>query len=49
LDEARGVIGTSQEMMAQGLNFDEFREEFLAVPWAVKKFWSEVAKKHGLK
>jgi len=48
-DETKGVIGTSQEMMAQGLNFDEFREEFLAVPWAVKKFWSEVAKKHGLK
>jgi hypothetical protein len=48
-EESRGMIGTSQEMMAQGLNFDEFREEFLAVPWAVKKFWSEIAKKHGLK
>ena len=47
-DEARGFIGTSQEMMIQGLTFDVFREEFLAVPWAVKKFWLEVAKKHGL-
>ena len=47
-DEARGFIGTSQEMMIQGLNFDGFREEFLAVPWAVKKFWTEVATKHGL-
>ena len=35
-------------MMIQGLNFDGVREEFLAVPWAVKKFWSEIAKKHGL-
>jgi len=48
-NEERGMLGTSQEMMTQGLNFDEFREEFLAVPWAVKKFWAEVAKKHGLK
>ncbi len=48
LDEERGVIGTSQEMLVQGLNFDAFREEFFAIPWAVKKFWSEVAKKHGL-
>ncbi|MGY5855605.1 MAG: hypothetical protein RTS72_03335 [Candidatus Thorarchaeota archaeon] len=47
-DEARGFIGTSQEMMVQGLTFDGFREEFLAVPWAVKKFWTEIAKKHGL-
>ncbi len=47
-DEARGFIGTSQEMMVQGLTFDGFREEFLAVPWAVKKFWIEIAKKHGL-
>jgi hypothetical protein len=47
-DERRGVIGTSQEMMAQGLNFDTFREEFLAVPWAVKRFWTEIAKKHKL-
>ncbi len=47
-DEARGVIGTSQEMLAQGFNFDGFREEFLAVPWAVKKFWAEIAKKYGL-
>ena len=36
LDEPRGFIGTSQEMMVQGLNFDGFRAEFLAVPWAVK-------------
>ena len=48
-DENRGVIGTSQEMLVQGLNFDAFRDEFFAVPWAVKKFWTEVAKEHGLK
>ncbi|MGQ4911583.1 MAG: hypothetical protein ACP6KW_05380 [Candidatus Thorarchaeota archaeon] len=48
-DEARRIIGTSQEMMVQGLNFDGFREEFLAVPWAVRQFWTEIAKKHGLK
>ncbi|TXT55697.1 MAG: hypothetical protein BAJATHORv1_30077 [Candidatus Thorarchaeota archaeon] len=47
-DESREIIGTSQEMMVQGLNFDMFREEFLAVPWAVKKFWTEVASKHSL-
>ncbi|MBN2228206.1 MAG: hypothetical protein JW779_01360 [Candidatus Thorarchaeota archaeon] len=47
-DESRKTIGTSQEMMIQGLNFDGFREEFLAVPWAVKKFWTEIAKKHKL-
>jgi len=47
-DEARKYIGTSQEMMVQGLTFDAFREEFLAVPWAVKKFWTEIAKKHNL-
>ncbi len=48
-DKERGYIGTSQEMMIQGLNFDAFREEFLAVPWAVKNFWSEIANKHGLR
>lgn len=48
-DHDRGYIGTSQEMMIQGLNFDAFREEFLAVPWAVKNFWSEIANKHGLR
>jgi hypothetical protein len=48
-DKNRKMIGSSQEMMVQGLSFDLFRGEFLAVPWAVKKFWSEVAKKHGLK
>ena len=48
-DKERGYIGTSQEMMVQGLNFDAFREEFLAVPWAVKNFWSEIANKNGLK
>ncbi len=48
LDKAREFIGTSQEMMVQGLTFDVFREEFLAVPWAVKKFWTEIAKKHNL-
>jgi len=48
-DKDRGYIGTSQEMMIQGLNFDLFREEFLAVPWAVKTFWTEIASKHGLK
>jgi len=48
-DKERGYIGTSQEMMIQGLNFDAFREEFLAVPWAVKNFWSEIANKYGLK
>jgi hypothetical protein len=47
-DSERKIIGTSQEMMIQGLTFDLFRGEFLAVPWAVKKFWAEVAKKHGL-
>jgi hypothetical protein len=47
-DESRGFIGTSQEMMVQGLSFDGFRAEFLAVPWAVKKFWTEIAKKHNL-
>jgi len=47
-DEPRGCIGTSQELLIKGLNFDGFREEFLAVPWAVKKFWTEIAKKHGL-
>lgn len=44
-DEKRGFIGTSQEMQIIGLNFDVFREEFLAVPWSVKKFWTEVATK----
>ncbi|NWF95551.1 MAG: hypothetical protein HXY34_05375 [Candidatus Thorarchaeota archaeon] len=48
LDQERGIIGTSQEMMTQGLNFDGFREEFFAVPWAVKRFWAEIAPKHGL-
>ncbi|NHJ13401.1 MAG: hypothetical protein EAX95_06970 [Candidatus Thorarchaeota archaeon] len=48
-DKERGFIGTSQEMMIQGLNFDSFREEFLAVPWAVKKFWAEIARSHNLK
>ena len=48
-DKDRAYIGTSQEMMIQGLNFDAFREEFLAVPWAVKTFWTEIASKHGLK
>ncbi|MHA1864667.1 MAG: hypothetical protein ACTSWA_12925 [Candidatus Thorarchaeota archaeon] len=48
-DKERGFIGSSQEMMVQGLNFDGFREEFLAVPWAVKKFWTEIAPKFGLK
>ncbi len=48
-DKAKGFIGSSQEMMVQGLNFDGFREEFLAVPWAVKKFWTEIAPKFGLK
>jgi len=47
-DEAKGMIGTSQEMMVQGLNFDAFREEFLAVPWAVKRFWTEIAKKYNI-
>ncbi|MGV9103854.1 MAG: hypothetical protein ACOC38_09270 [Promethearchaeia archaeon] len=47
-DEDQEVIGTSQEMMVQGLNFDAFRAEFLAVPWAVKKFWAEIAQKHNL-
>ena len=42
-DEHRGFIGTSQELQVMGLNFDIFREEFLAVPWSVKKFWTEVA------
>ncbi|MHA1771996.1 MAG: hypothetical protein ACTSYL_03910 [Candidatus Thorarchaeota archaeon] len=48
-EKERGYIGTSQEMLSQGLNFDGFREEFIAVPWAVKKFWSEIAKAHDLK
>ncbi|MFW9963195.1 MAG: hypothetical protein ACFFCX_06515 [Candidatus Sifarchaeia archaeon] len=48
LDKSRGIIGTSQELMIRGLNFDLFREEFLAVPWTVKKFWTEIAAKHGL-
>ena len=47
-DKDKKFIGSSQEMMVQGLNFDGFREEFLAVPWAVKKFWSEIAPKFGL-
>ena len=47
-DKDHEYIGTSQEMMVQGLNFDGFREEFLAVPWAVKKFWSEIAHKFDL-
>jgi hypothetical protein len=47
-DEENGMIGTSQEMMSQGLNFDGFREEFLAVPWAVKCFWTEIAAKYEL-
>lgn len=47
-DQEREIIGTSQEMLLLGLNFDAFREEFLAVPWAVKRFWSEIAKKHNL-
>ncbi|MCK4568058.1 MAG: hypothetical protein KAU48_12205 [Candidatus Thorarchaeota archaeon] len=48
-NKAKGFIGSSQEMMVQGLNFDGFRAEFLAVPWAVKKFWAEIAPKFGLK
>jgi len=48
-NKATKFIGSSQEMMVQGLNFDGFREEFLAIPWAVKKFWSEIAPKFGLK
>ena len=48
-DLERKYIGSSQEMMVQGLNFDGFREEFLAVPWAVKKFWTEIAPKFQLK
>lgn len=47
-DEDKGMIGTSQEMMSQGLNFDAFREEFLAVPWTVKRFWTDIAKKHRI-
>ncbi len=47
-DEETGVIGTSQEQMIQGFNFDGFREEFFAVPWAVKKFWTDIAKKYNL-
>jgi len=47
-DENRGMIGTSQEMMVQGLNFDAFKEEFLAVPWAVKRFWIEIAKNYKI-
>lgn len=48
-DQKREVIGTSQEMMVQGFHFDSFRAEFLAVPWAVKRFWTEVAAKFNLK
>ncbi len=47
-DERRGMIGTSQEILTHGLNFDLFRDEFGAVPWAVKKFWSDIAPKYGL-
>ncbi len=47
-DPRRGMIGTSQEMLVQGLNFDLFRDEFMAVPWAVKRFWVEIAATHGL-
>ena len=47
-EKTNGQIGSSQEMMVQGLNFDSFREEFLAVPWAVKKFWTEIATKFNL-
>lgn len=47
--ENHNSIGSSQEMMVQGLNFDGFREEFLAVPWAVKKFWTDIATKFDLK
>lgn len=49
IDSERGFIGSSQEMMIRGLNFDIFQEEFLAVPWAVKNFWTDIAPKHGLK
>ncbi|TFG11902.1 hypothetical protein EU537_10965 [Candidatus Thorarchaeota archaeon] len=48
-EKDRQMIGTSQEMMIQGLNFDAFREEFLAVPWSVKKFWTKIAKDYELK
>jgi hypothetical protein len=47
-DEERGTLGTSQEMQIVGVNFDVFREEFLAVPWSVKRFWTEVATKFEL-
>jgi hypothetical protein len=47
-DEGSKTIGTSQEMQVTGLNFDIFREEFLAVPWSVKKFWTDVATKFEL-
>ncbi|MEM2143017.1 MAG: hypothetical protein QXQ81_07170 [Candidatus Thorarchaeota archaeon] len=45
---ATSNIGTSQETMVQGLNFDVFRAEFYAVPWAVRYFWSHIAGKYGL-
>jgi hypothetical protein len=47
-NESSRCIGTSQEQMKRALSFDSFRAEFLAVPYAVRKFWSEIAKKHNL-
>jgi hypothetical protein len=47
-DKDNKFIGTSNEMMVSGLTFDGFRAEFLAIPWAVKKFWTEIAPKFGL-
>jgi len=42
------MIGTSQETLLEGLNFDTFRAEFLAVPWSVRNFWADSAKRYGL-
>lgn len=48
IDEPRRMIGTSQETLLEGLNFDTFRAEFLAVPWSVRNFWADSAKRYGL-
>ncbi|MHA1960053.1 MAG: hypothetical protein ACW99U_07470 [Candidatus Thorarchaeota archaeon] len=47
-NETSRCIGTSQEQSKRALSFDTFKAEFLAVPWAVRKFWSDIAKKHNL-
>ena len=44
LDE-EGNIGTSQQVEIDACLFDVFEEEFYAVPFAIKYFWTDIAPK----